>query len=48
LTNGGGLKKLEKVQNYLSDYKIMVDDGLSPDRVNLVKFPFEQEIVPFI
>ena len=33
LTNGGGLNELEKFQNYLSDYKIIVYDGLNPDRV---------------
>jgi hypothetical protein len=33
LTNGGGFKKLEHFQNNLSDYEIMVYDGLSPDRV---------------
>ena len=32
LTNGGGLKELEHFQNYLSDYKIIVYDGLNPDR----------------
>ena len=33
LTNGGGFKELAQFQNYLSDYKIIVYDGLSPDRV---------------
>jgi hypothetical protein len=33
LTNGGGFKELEQFQNYLSDCKIIVYDGLSPDRV---------------
>ena len=33
LTNGGGFKELEQFQNYLSGYKIIVYDGLSPDRV---------------
>jgi len=33
LTNGGGLNELEQFQNYLSDYKIIVYDGLNPDRV---------------
>jgi len=32
LTNGGGLNELEQFQNYLSDYKIIVYDGLSPNR----------------
>jgi hypothetical protein len=32
LTNGGGFKELQQFQNYLSDYKINVYDGLSPDR----------------
>jgi hypothetical protein len=30
LNRGGGFKK--RFQNYLSDYKIIVYDGLSPDR----------------
>ena len=33
LTNGGCLKELEQFQKYLSGYKIIVYDGLSPDRV---------------
>ena len=33
MTNGGGLNELEQFQNYLSDYKIIVYHGLSPDRV---------------
>ena len=33
MTNGGGVKELERFQSYLSDYKIIVYDGLSPDRV---------------
>jgi len=33
LTNGGGLNELEQFQNYLSDYKIVVYDGLNPDRI---------------
>ena len=32
-TNGGGFKELEQFQNCLSVYKIIVYDGLSPDRV---------------
>jgi len=35
LTNGGGLKELERFRNYFSDYKIIVYDGFSPDRVLL-------------
>ena len=33
LRNSGGFKELEQFQVYLSDYKIIVYDGLSPDRV---------------
>jgi hypothetical protein len=33
LNNGGGLEKLQQFQQYLSDYKIVVFDGLHPDRV---------------
>jgi len=33
LTNGIGLNEHEKFQNYLSDYKIIVYDGLNHDRV---------------
>ena len=33
LSNGGGLNELEQFQDFLSDYKIVVFDGLSPDRV---------------
>jgi len=33
LANGGVFKELEQFQNYLSDYKVNVYDGLSPDRV---------------
>ena len=40
LTNGGEFKELEQFQNYLSDYKIVVYDGLSPDRVLSVEIPF--------
>jgi hypothetical protein len=32
LSDGGGLEELERFQEYLSDYKIIVYDGLSPDR----------------
>jgi len=33
LSNGGGFKELQQFQEYLSDYKIIVFDGLYPDRV---------------
>ena len=33
LTNGGGLEELQQFQDHLSDYKIVVYDGLSPDRL---------------
>jgi hypothetical protein len=33
LSNGGGLEEFKQFQEYLSDYKINVYDGLSPDRV---------------
>ena len=33
LSNGGGLEELQQCQDYLSDYKIIVYDGLSPDRL---------------
>ena len=33
LTNGGGLNELEQFQNYISDYKIIVYDGLNRNRV---------------
>ena len=33
LFNGGGLKVLQLFQEYLSDYKIIVFEGLYPDRV---------------
>jgi len=33
LSNGGGLEELQLFQQYLSDYKIIVFDGLYPDRV---------------
>ena len=32
LTNGGGFKELVQIKNYLSDYNIIVYDGLIPDR----------------
>ena len=32
LSNGGGLEELNHFQDYLSDYKIIVYNGLSPDR----------------
>jgi len=33
LSNGGGLEQLQQFQDYLSDYKIVLFDGLSPDRL---------------
>ena len=33
LSNGGGFDELQQFQEYLSDYKIIVYDGLNPDRV---------------
>jgi hypothetical protein len=33
LSNGGGFRELEQFQQYLSNYKIFVFDGLHPDRV---------------
>ena len=33
LPNGGGLEELQQFQDYLSDYKMFVFDGLSPDRL---------------
>jgi hypothetical protein len=33
LSNGGGLEELQQFQQYLSDYKIIVFDGLHPNRV---------------
>ena len=33
LYNGGSLEELHQFQDYLSDYKIIVYDGLSPDRL---------------
>jgi len=33
LYNGGGLEELQQFQDYFSDYKIVVSDGLSPDRL---------------
>jgi hypothetical protein len=33
LNNGGGLEELQQFQQYISDYKIIVFDGLHPDRV---------------
>ena len=33
LSNGGGLDELGQFQEYLSDYKIVVYDGLNPDRL---------------
>jgi hypothetical protein len=42
LSNGGGLEELEQSQDYLSDYKIVVFDGLSIDRLFSVEIPFRQ------
>jgi hypothetical protein len=33
LSNGGGLQELQQFQPHLSDYKVIVYDGLSPDRL---------------
>ena len=33
LSNGGGLEELQQFQDYLSDYKIVVFDGLSSVRL---------------
>ena len=33
LSNGGGFEELRQFQDHLSDYKIIVFDGLNPDRV---------------
>jgi hypothetical protein len=33
LRNGGSFKELEQFQKYLSTYKIIMDNGLSPGRV---------------
>jgi len=33
LSNGGGFEELQQFQQYLSGYKIIVFDGLYPDRV---------------
>ena len=33
LSNGGSFKGLKQFQEYLSDYKIVVFNGLNPDRV---------------
>ena len=33
LSNGGSFKELKQFQEYLSDYKIFVFNGLNPDRV---------------
>ena len=33
LNNAGGFNEIEHIQNYLSDYKIIVYYGLSRDRV---------------
>jgi hypothetical protein len=46
--SNGGLEELQQFQEYLSDYKIIVYDGLSPDTHFQWKFPFNQEIVSTI
>ena len=33
LSNGGGIEELRQFQEYLSEYKVVVFDGLYPDRV---------------
>jgi hypothetical protein len=33
LSNGGGFEELQQFEQFLSDYKIIVFDGLYPDRV---------------
>jgi hypothetical protein len=33
LSNGGGLEELQQFQDHLSDYKIIVCDGLNPCRL---------------
>jgi hypothetical protein len=35
LSNGGGLEELEQFQQYLSDYKNIVFDGLQPRQGNV-------------
>jgi hypothetical protein len=40
LTNGGGLEELRQFQEYLSDNKTVVFDGLRPDSHFQWKFPF--------
>jgi hypothetical protein len=44
MTNGGGLEELEQLQVYLWDYKIIVNVGLSPDKLILIEFPFRIKI----
>jgi hypothetical protein len=48
LINGGGLEELQQFQEYLSDYRIIVYDGLSPDTHFQWKCPLGKEIVPAI
>ena len=43
LTNGGSFKELEQFQNYLLDYKIIMYDGLSPDRVLFIGNSFSKK-----
>jgi hypothetical protein len=33
VANGGGFRELRQFQEYFSDYKLIVFDGLNPDRV---------------
>jgi hypothetical protein len=40
LSNGGGFRELEEFQQYLSDYKIVVFDGLHTDGVMFSEIPF--------
>jgi hypothetical protein len=40
LSDGGDLEELQQFQKYLPDYKIIVYDGLSPDKLILVEIPF--------
>jgi hypothetical protein len=45
LSNGRGLQEFQQYQDYLSNYKIIVYNGLKPDTYFQWKFPFEQEII---
>jgi len=49
LTTGRGIKEIEPFQNYVSDYNIVVYDGLNPDKSHFhLKSPFEWKIAPSI